>query len=196
MSRRNRVGSNQYKTKVRFSTKQKVGTYAFTALILMGVLNSLVPTSQADLISPIASQPAYLNPSVEVASVSARVVDPTKVDNAPEQISIERYIKTIFGLDAKVAIAVSHNECNPANKKYPKCELHTDVEDSIGVFQINIMSKVHHIHWDKIPGDTLEEKKESLQNPYINTLVAYRIFKDSGFEAWSAYTSQRYLRDM
>jgi hypothetical protein len=109
------------------------------------------------------------------------------------QKEIEDYVRVIFGKDAKVALAVSYHECNPKNKAYPKCVALSDKEMSIGIFQINLKNKTHLIHASKIPGKTLEEKAESLKDPYINTLVAYKIFSDSkGFGPWSAYTSGSY----
>jgi len=123
------------------------------------------------------------------ASLSEQVV-------TDEQEQIDAYIRTIFGKDAKVAIAVNRVECNPANKQYPKCVYHTDHEYSVGIFQINLFNKTHAIHAAKVPGKTMEEKIESLKNPYINTLVAYKIFTSSGFAPWSGYSSGRYLDHM
>lgn len=110
-----------------------------------------------------------------------------------QQEEIDAYIRTIFGKDAKVAIAVNRVECNPGNKKYPKCVYHTDHEYSVGIFQINLFNKSHWIHAKKVPGKTMEEKIENLKDPYLNTLIAYKIFTDSGFEPWAGYTSGRYL---
>jgi len=112
----------------------------------------------------------------------------------PTQKEIESYVKTIFGKDAKVAIAVSHHECSPSNRSYPACVNKSDIEHSIGLFQINLYNKKHWIHAQKVPGKTMEEKIEWLSDPFNNTLVAYKIFKDwNGFEAWTAYTSNAYL---
>lgn len=114
----------------------------------------------------------------------------------PTQKEIEDYVKVIFGKNAKVAIAVSHHECNPKNKQYPKCVALSDKEYSIGVFQINLKNKTHLIHASKVPGKTLEEKAEKLKDPYINTLVAYKIFSDSGFNPWTAYTNESYKQSL
>jgi hypothetical protein len=115
----------------------------------------------------------------------------------PTQKEIESYIKTIFGKDGRVAVAVSHHECGPTNKAYPGCVLQSDVEYSVGVFQINLKNKTHMIHAAKVPGNSIEEKAENLKDPYINTLIAYKIFKDSnGFTPWSAYLNKSYLSSL
>ena len=110
-----------------------------------------------------------------------------------EHEAIDDYIRTIFGKDAKVAIAVNRVECNPKNKQYPSCVYHTEYEYSVGIFQINLYNKSHWIHAKKVPGNTMEEKVEWLKNPFNNTLIAYKIFTDSGFGPWSGFTSGRYL---
>lgn len=131
---------------------------------------------------------------VEVnASLSATLKVLEEKKPTPTQAEIEDYIRSIFGKEARVAIAVSHNECNPKNKQYPKCVAHTDKEYSVGIFQINLYNKTHWIHANKVPGKTIEEKAEALKDPYINTLVAYKIYSDSkGFTPWSAFTNRSY----
>lgn len=193
MSRYSR-GTNQYRKKA----KKDVGAYMIGFLYLMILMVALHDTSL--VIHPTHSD-AQDNMTVLVSPVattaaSLRVVETT--DSTPAEMSqdIEKYIKTIFGSDAKIAIAISHHECSPQNPRYPKCNLHTRVENSVGLFQINIESATTKVHWARIPGDTLEEKKEWLENPYNNTLLAYWIFQTSGWTPWSAYTSGRYLADL
>lgn len=127
-------------------------------------------------------------PAVEVESQDSR--------GSSQQEEIDAYIRTIFGKDAKVFTAITRVECNPKNKQYPACVYHTEHEYSVGVAQINLFNKSHAIHAAKVPGDTMEEKIESLKDPYINVLVAYKIFTDSGFAPWAGYTSGRYLDHM
>ena len=114
----------------------------------------------------------------------------------PTQEEIEKYIKTIFGKEARIAIAISHNECNPANAKYPRCILHSDVEYSVGIFQVNLYNSKQWIHAGRIPGATMEEKAEWLKNPFNNTLYAYWVYQKSGWNPWTAYTSGNYLNDL
>lgn len=130
---------------------------------------------------------------VETKPSLAVTVEVAKPD---ESEAIDNYIRTIFGKDAKVAIAVNRVECNPKNKQYPACVYHTEHEYSVGIFQINLYNAKHWIHAKKVPGETMEQKIEWLKNPYNNTLIAYKIFTDSGFEPWSGYTSGRYLDHM
>lgn len=110
--------------------------------------------------------------------------------------AIEAYMQKIFGPDFRTARAVSHNECNPLNAKYPACILHSDVEYSVGLFQINLYNATQWIHAGRIPGKTMDEKVAWLKDPYNNILYAYWVFKTSGWHPWTAYTSGNYLRDM
>lgn len=186
-----KVGSNQYKSKY----KKDVGAHMIGFLYLMILMVALYDISLHPFHAEAQDTKVITAPPVAVPAASLRIVD-TASTSAEMQSDIESYIKTIFGRDAKTAIAISHNECNPANKRYPKCNLHTSVENSVGLFQINIESATTKVHWSRIPGDTLVEKKEWLENPYNNTLLAYWIFQTSGWGPWSAYTSGRYLADM
>lgn len=132
----------------------------------------------------------------ENEAMRAEIDANTKKSPNPSKDEIEAYVKKIFGADASVAIAISHHECGPTNKTYPKCQLKSEVENSIGLFQINLANKSQWIHAGRIPGETIAEKKLWLENPYQNTLYAYWVFKTSGFNPWSAYTSGNYLADM
>jgi len=110
--------------------------------------------------------------------------------------AIEDYIRTIFGKDARTAIAITHNECSPQHPDYPECVYITKHEYSVGLWQINIQSRSAKVHFDRIPGDTLEQKIEWLKDPYNNTLMAYWIFSNSYWYPWRAYTSGNYLNDL
>ena len=135
---------------------------------------------------------------VALANMKAEGLQETLDKKQPSytQAEIEKYIKTIFGKNAAVAIAVSHHECSPKNKQYPKCVAHSDKELSVGVFQINLKNELHLIHAAKVPGKTIVEKVESLKDPHINTLIAFKIFTDSGWGAWSSYKNKSYLLSM
>lgn len=177
-----------------------VGKYLLGFYILMLILGSAY-LLQADnsIISPYVAQAQFVGNARPVSASGSALLVKAKAQTAgqiTQQEEIEKYIKTIFGKDAKVAIAVSHHECGPTNKAYPACNLHTNAEDSVGLFQINIQSKTAKVHFARIPGETLEEKKEWLKDPYNNTLLAYWIFQTSGWNPWSAYTSGRYLASM
>ena len=165
-------------------------------VLILGVASKHFPvldqpkTAQAAIISPLPDQK-----TATAAATITPTVSPTQ-ERLNEQTQIENYIRTIFGSDASVAIAVSHNECGPTNAAYPKCRLHTQVEDSIGLFQINLYNAKQWIHAGRIPGDTMAEKINWLKNPYNNTLYAYWVFKTSGWSPWSSYQSGAYLSDL
>lgn len=122
---------------------------------------------------------------------------PTPTPSEHTQEKIEAYIRALFGRDGHVAVAVSRNECNPSNRAYPKCVYHTEHEYSVGIFQINLYNARQWIHASKVPGETMAEKIESLKDPFINALVAHKIYSDSnGFTPWSAYTNGNYKKDL
>ena len=161
--------------------------------ILMVILGIIAAVGYANRPFTIIS-PLPMNPNFTVVK-KAQAQEPVTQDYTSE--SIEKYVRTIFGKDSKVAIAVSHNECNPRNRLYPTChETITNKEYSVGIFQINIKSEYAKVHYDRIPGGTLEEKIEWLKDPYNNTLFAYWIFKTSGWNPWTAYTNGSYLSSL
>lgn len=144
--------------------------------------NELNQVKQTRIASTLIVKPAV----VQEATPSAEAVQ--------TQEAIEAYIKKIFTKDAKVAIAVSHGECNPANKKYPACHAKSGIEHSVGIFQINLYNAKQWIHAGRIPGETMEEKIKWLEDPYNNTLYAYWVFTYSGWNPWTAYTSGGYKK--
>ena len=142
-------------------------------------------------------------PVLELQEASAsgetvKVVEPTKKPTHDKE-HIE-YLKTIFGNEWKIAFAVAQNECNSNRKNWPgSCVLSTEKEHSVGWFQINL-AQGHGdgawIHAAKVPGKTIADKEEWLMEPKNNILMA-KIIKDrSGWEAWSAYTSGNYKKDL
>lgn len=149
-----------------------------------------IRTAEANQAGEIKAQ--LLKVEKEKKELEAKLV----IDPTPSQSDIEKYIKVIFGKNAKVAIAVSHHECSPKNKQYPKCVAVSDKEYSVGIFQINLKNKTQKVHFDKIPAKTFEAKVEWLKNPMNNVLIAKAIFADSGFSPWSAYTNLSYLKSM
>lgn len=165
-----------------------------TALVIGGMLyrekelewqvmaNELNQVKQTRIASTLIVKPAI----AQEATPSAEV--------RHTQEAIEAYIKKIFTKDAKVAIAVSHGECNPANKTYPACHAKSSIEHSVGIFQINLYNKDHWVHAGRIPGETMEEKIKWLEDPYNNTLYAYWIYSTSGWNPWSAYTNGGYKK--
>lgn len=159
----------------------------------------LKPRTLRDIlvISTLTATIAFVAMSAK-ASVEPRLISPLATydvgesfDNSPITISpdVKEYIKTIFGKDWKVAYAVAR--CESGLKS--KANLKSSVENSIGIFQINIQSDTAKVHYSRIPGNTLEAKKEWLENPYNNTLMAYWIFTKSGWNPWTGFTNNCYL---
>lgn len=191
-----RVGTNQHQKRGKFYTKEWIGILSVIIFMcysgrlafqdLVGRIDNVFAT---EIVSPLPDVPTEKVPV-------PFYIDTSDVRLVTEQEEIEAYIKTIFGKDAKTAIAISHKECNPKNKSYPHCVLSTTREHSVGIFQINIQSHTAKIHSARIPGDTLEEKETWLKNPKNNTLMAYWIYEKSGWNPWSVYKSGAYLDEM
>ena len=153
-----------------FKSKRWLYRFSIAILITYSALNTLNTVVYA--------------PKSEAMSLEAD----TNIEYSQEE-RIENYVITIFGKDAKMAIAIHKGECSPFNKTYPKCGPYiTSKEYSCGIFQINLKA-----HWNKVPvGNTFEEKCKFLEDPFNNTLVAYKIFQDSNWYPWSAFTSNKY----
>lgn len=204
-----KIGSNQHRRKAKATVNGQIGAIVFFliifyyALVLVGngikatgnwVNKAFAAGVSKELITPVPSD-GVINPTPSI-SITPSVLPTLTPEEEESKEDIEDYVKKIFGPDSKVAIAVSHHECNPANAKYPECVLHSGVEYSVGLFQINLYNKDQWIHAGRVPGKTMDEKIEWLKDPYNNTLYAYWVFKTSGWNPWTAYTSGNYLADL
>ncbi len=197
---RNAKGSNQYATKKKVRKDHTFQTLviglSFIGLVILGNegIKSAVHLLENRGIEKAYAEQSIISPVVEASPTPTPTLSPKQVK---EQGEIEDYIRTIFRGDARVAIAVSHNECSPRHPLYPYCDKTiTSKEYSVGIFQINIQSEAGKVHYDRVPGSNLEEKVAWLREPKNNTLVAFWIFKHSGWNPWTAYTSGNYLKDM
>ena len=130
---------------------------------------------------------AYIE-SYDTRVVMASEPEVTPTPTPTISVDIKQYIKTIFGKDARVACAVARAESGFNNKG----QLVSSVENSRGIFQINLQSEYAKVHYDRVPGNTLEEKITWLEDPYNSTLMAYWIFSKSGWSPWSVFTSGKY----
>ena len=105
-------------------------------------------------------------------------------------------IQRVFGDKWHTAYAVAQAELGWNRADWPTYVNKSSVECSVGVYQINL-AKDHcngkWVHASKVPGKTMEEKIEWLQDPINNIKIAKQIFDASGWSPWSAYTSGRYL---
>ena len=193
-------GTNQYRTKYRYD---EIKACIFLLFILLSIAFVGLEKYRANnitrsvVVAAFTATDAYAEePKVIPTPTYTPTATPTPTVSEHNQKDIEDYVRVIFGKNSRVAIAVSHNECNPLNPQYPKCVLHTSAEYSVGIFQINLYNERHWIHAQKVPGSTMEEKIEWLKDPYHNTLIAFKIFTDSGFYPWSAYTSGNYKNSL
>lgn len=125
-----------------------------------------------------------------ISATASATLKPTVTPTiAPsEEEKIVGYIKTIFGSEWKTACAVAKAESGLRKKANNT----STIETSIGIFQINIKSKTTLVHWSRIPGETIEDKKTWLENPYNNTLMAYWIYTKSGWYPWTTFTKEAY----
>lgn len=106
---------------------------------------------------------------------------------------IKESIKEAFGKDWRVAYAIALAEHSGSID--PMAINSTEVENSVGVFQINIARNFGNgawVHWNKIPGDTLEEKEEWLKDIDNNVMMARFIYGTSGFSQWATYKNGKY----
>ena len=141
----------------------------------------------------------WMNSESVVVIASTTTASPTPstvVGQATTEVEpvVDKYkdlIKDIFGDEWEVAyaIAMAESHMNPD-------AVHKDVNEwSIGLFQINIRKGDGvgaKVHWEKIPGDTGEEKEEWLKKPKNNILTAKFLYGSSGFYPWSVYKNGSY----
>jgi hypothetical protein len=133
----------------------------------------------------------------EVVSVEAQEVTATPTATPTPTRNWKPYEELtykIFGeKDGKVAYAIMGCESN-----YSPTRTHIDEKEaSIGLMQINLIKgngEGAWVHWDKVPGETLEEKIEWLKVPENNLLIAKFIKGSSGFYPWSCFSKKGYLK--
>lgn len=103
------------------------------------------------------------------------------------------YIRYKFGDNYKVACMVAYSEGLVSNWVNS-----TPYERSVGTYQINLADNFGQgtrIHWNKVPGETLEEKEAWLKVRKNNVDLAYTM-SDGGesWHAWGGYTNGSYLK--
>lgn len=171
--------------KQEFKTEKTLYIYLVlvSCAIWLGFLNKQFPIQRANaqIVSPLPKAVAVTLPLEKIATVTLTPTPTAKPDQLEE---IKAHIKTIFGKDAKMALAVAEGECRGLR---PNCKLVTPREHSVCQFQINIKA-----HSAKIPGNSVEEKEAWLKNPFNCNVMAKIIFDASGWYPWTAYTSGAY----
>ena len=159
----------------------KYGYIFFTFAVIVGGKNYV----EAQVISPLPNTPDIAVVFSTPAPTPKPAVD-IRVDKSKwVESEITNYIKKIFPDVYKTAIAIAWAECG----FNPNCKNYTARETSVGLYQINLKA-----HWDKVPGNTFEEKEAYLLNPFNNVLVARVIYLESNWYPWSSFTNQSYLK--
>jgi len=115
-------------------------------------------------------------------------------DNFQYVQEVKAYMRYKFKDNYKTACMVAYGES--LGNRYGINS--SPVEYSVGTFQINLADNYgqgRKIHWDKVPGSSLKEKTDWLQNPINNIDLAFTM-SDGGTNwfAWSAFTNKSYLR--
>ena len=124
-------------------------------------------------------------PRIDVVKAQEPSVTPIP---APKDI-----FESTFGSDADDMRAIAKAESGMVADK----ENIAEKDCSIGWFQINLAHDFcsgKKVHWNKVPGETLEEKKDWLKVPENNLIIAKFILATQGKNAWSAYSSGAYLK--
>lgn len=142
---------------------------------------------EAKLISPLA-------PSVSLGNFTSTGQETE--GEKPTYKQFKEYVRQIFGKEANIALAVSQCECSTNRKEWPYCVnswgSNGRGEHSVGAFQINLAKEAGKgawVHASKIPGDTIGKKEIWLLDYRQNVMMAKIIRENSGWEAWTGYTS-------
>ncbi len=144
---------------------------------------------------------------VPVARAVESVANTADLGPTPEpgtKEEIRQMIKEAFPEDPKVAVAVGTSESvglNPNAENRGKANGKYKGECSIGLFQINLRSDGcmgKPVHWDKVPGETLEAKVAWLKVPKNNIKIARDIYviRGKNWLAWGAYTNGSYKKHL
>lgn len=125
-----------------------------------------------------------------VEEVRAQEIEEVKRDWKP----YEELTYKIFGeKDGKIAYAIMGCESN-----YNPTREHIDEKEaSIGLMQINLIKgngEGAWVHFDKVPGNNLDEKIAWLKVPENNLLIAKFIKGSSGFYPWTCFSKKGYLK--
>lgn len=154
--------------------------------------------SDSPLLSPL---PVYATESPDPApdTQTVKEVKPVVEEGRKDVQSREgreeiiELIRNAFPEDPNVAVAIAMGESSldptRTHKDYKEC--------SIGLFQINLAKgdcAGKKIHWDKVPGETAEEKIAWLQIPENNIKIARQIYDAQGWVPWTVFTSAIYKK--
>lgn len=148
-----------------------LGALIFVSWFLSTIQISSKPFNKAEVIEVVKAEAPR-----EVREVVAR----DRVET-PQEV-----IRRVFGADARVMTAICESE-GSWNAEAMNTTLNKDGSWDIGICQINLKW-----NWDKIPGETKDEKVQNLKDPKTNIEVAKKVFDSQGFWAWSDYKNGKY----
>lgn len=178
------TGSNQYKRKRRLMGL-KLGTWWL--IINIGLILGIISVTWDLFDMWLAEQRPPISPLSIYSTGTTAYTSTTSVEKV---LDTKGYIYTIFGQDAPIALSIALAESHLTEDAVLK----SDYENSIGIFQINLENATAKVHYDRVPGETLDDKIEWLKNPKNNTLMAYWIYTKSGWYPWSTYTNGAYQK--
>jgi len=179
-----RLGSNQYKTKYRFTHKNK-------AIIAASILFFYILTSAVYAINEFFSTHELIFQNIVSIDFQSPIRVVERVKPSPEIIQVfpntpltptQQYICDKFGPACKMALAVAKAE--NGTWQCDRFGINKNGTADFGLFQIN------SIHLKK--GYSLAELIDCKKNVDI----AYELFKAQGWNPWVAYTSKAYLKFM
>jgi len=125
----------------------------------------------------------YADESLKPSITATPAPELSVIDEEPEKF--KSLYQKIFGEVWEVAFAIGQAE---SNLNPDKCHI-DEIEYSCGLMQINLRA-----HFEKVPGDSFEEKAEWLKVPENNLLIAKFLYGASKWQPWSTYTNKAYLK--
>lgn len=168
--------------------KERIGLWFSILILLLPILwVAIFPPKpfDASLYRTVHAREEMVTESI-VESSRAYLEDPRTLEQ------IKDYMRYKFGDNYSTACMVAYGESLRSNSINS-----SPVEYSVGIFQINLAGAYGHgwkVHWDKVPGETLQEKTDWLQIPKNNVDLAYRMSKGgTDFDQWVAFTNGSYL---
>jgi hypothetical protein len=184
---------------------------ALATLFLVAQLARTISAPTEAQVFPGTSVSPSVAPTASITTTPSPTPEPTETP-LPEgtdvasliaqRPAIEQYIKTIFTHNWKTAYAVAFAESGRVDIETGEPYFRTyavrrsGVEVSVGLFQINLKNEKTFIHYDRIPGNTEEQKIEWLKSPYNNALYAYWVYSESDWFPWTTYSDGKYLAYM
>jgi hypothetical protein len=177
------LGSNQHKTKYRFTHKNK-------AIIAAAIFLFFTLTSAIYALNEFFSTHELIFQRIVSIDFQSPIRVVERVKPAPEIIRVfpntpltptQQYICDKFGTDCKMALAVAKAE--NATWQCDRFGINKNGTLDWGLFQINT------IHLKNVD-------LKSLLDCEANVDFAYKLFKAQGWQPWVAYTSKAYLKFM